>query len=207
MKIQSIRISGLKEPILLLLLCSYSYMLRAQELTDNLFLRDRLQPVEEHNIFKTDGYFNWGASIIKGNDGKYHMFYSRWKKEYGFLGWLIYSEIAHAVAKDPAGPWKYKETVLTGRGKGHWDAITAHNPKIKFFDGKYYLYYISTNMGEIDHSDADLLETAQVGYDHKYWKVLRPNQRTGVAVLRTRSTDHGYGGINHLLNHLSQSPP
>lgn len=153
-----------------------------QDNPDNLFLRDRLQPVAESNIFKTEGYFNWGASIIKGKDGKYHMFYSRWKKEYSFLGWLIYSEIAHATAKDPTGPWKYKETVLTGRGKGHWDAITAHNPKIKFFKGKYYLYYCSTNMGEVDYSDADMLETAQVGYDHKYWKILRPNQRTGVAI-------------------------
>ena len=126
--------------LFVLLLCCTSY-LRAQEGTDNLFLRDRLEPVKEENIFKTEGYFNWGASIIKGDDGKYHMFYSRWKKEYTFLGWLTFSEVAHASAKDPAGPWKYRETVLTGRGKGHWDAITAHNPKIKFFDGKYYLYY------------------------------------------------------------------
>ena len=156
--------------------------LKAQENADNLFLRDRFELVDEHNKFKTEGYFNWGASIIKGNDNKYHMFYSRWKKEYTFLGWLIYSEIAHATSKDPAGPWKYKETVLTGRGQGHWDAITAHNPKIKYFDGKYYLYYISTNMGDIEYTEADLLETASVGYNHRYWKVLRPNQRTGVAV-------------------------
>jgi len=153
-----------------------------QQVADNLFLKDRLEPVGAHNIFKTAGYFNWGASIIKGEDGTYHMFYSRWKKEYSFLGWLIYSEIAHATSKDPAGPWKYKETVLKGRGRGHWDAITAHNPKIKYFDGQYYLYYISTNMGDVEYSDADLLETAHVGYSHKFWKILRPNQRTGVAV-------------------------
>ncbi len=67
------------------------------------------------------------------------MFYSRWKKEYGFLGWLTHSEVAHAVPKNPAGPWEYKETVLKGRGKGYRDAITAHNPKIKYFEGKYYL--------------------------------------------------------------------
>jgi len=156
--------------------------IHAQENADNLFLRDRLEPVDEHNIFKSEGYFNWGASIIKGQDGTYHMFYSRWKKDYTFLGWLIYSEIAHATSKDPAGPWTYRETVLEGRGTGYWDAITAHNPKIKYFDGKYYLYYCSTNMGEVDYSEADLLETARVGYNHKYWKILRPNQRTGVAV-------------------------
>lgn len=170
-------------PVVLLLM--FSLCVFAQENLDNLFLRDRLEPVSPSNIFKTDGYFNWGASIIKGNDGKYHMFYSRWKKEYSFLGWLIYSEVAHASAKDPTGPWKYQETVLEGRGRGYWDAITAHNPKIKFFDGKYYLYYCSTNMGEVDYSDADLHETAQTGYNHKYWKILRPNQRTGVAVSKS----------------------
>ncbi|MCG8308351.1 MAG: alpha-L-fucosidase [Cytophagales bacterium] len=168
-----------KLPFIILLTLNMSAF--AQHDPDNLFLRDRLEPVDEKNIFKTDGYYNWGASIIKGGDGKYHMFYSRWKKEYSFLGWLIYSEVAHATSKNPAGPWKYKETVLKGRGKDHWDAITAHNPKIKFFEGKYYLYYISTHLGEIEYTEGDLLETAHVGYNHKYWKILRPNQRTGVA--------------------------
>jgi len=156
--------------------------LHGQEHPDNLFFKDRLQPVSEDNIFKTEGYYNWGASIIKGDDGKYHLFYARWKKEYSFMGWLLYSEIAHAVSKTPAGPWKYKETVLKNRGKGYPDAITAHNPKIKYFDGKYYLYYISTNLGDKEYTEQDLIETAHTGYSHPNWKILRPNQRTFVAV-------------------------
>jgi alpha-L-fucosidase len=149
---------------------------------DDLFIRDRLQPVSVSNIFKSPGYYQWCTSIIRGEDGKYHLFYSRWKKEYSFYGWLTHSEIAHAVSASPSGPWKYKETVLRGRGKGHWDAITAHNPKIKHFDGKYYLYYCSTNLGDADYTEAELVETALTGYDHPNWKILRPNQRTGVAV-------------------------
>jgi len=149
---------------------------------DNLFFRDKLQPISEENIFKTDGYYNWGSSIIKGKDGKYHLFYSRWKKEYKFTGWLTHSEIAHAVSGNPAGSWKYKETVIKGRGKNYWDAVTAHNPKIKFFEGKYYLYYCSTNMGNKKYTENDLIETAQTGYSHSNWKILRPNQRTGTAV-------------------------
>ncbi len=153
----------------------------SQEHPDNLFFKDRLQPISRENIFKTEVYYNWGASIIKGDDGKYHLFYSRWKKEYSFTGWLLFSEVAHAVSKSPAGPWKYKETVLKNRGKGYPDAITAHNPKIKFFNGKYYLYYISTNLGNRDYSEQDLIETAHTGYSHPNWKILRPNQRTFVA--------------------------
>ncbi|MDX1328115.1 MAG: glycoside hydrolase family protein [Arenibacter sp.] len=155
----------------------------AQGQEDNLDLP--LQSISEDNIFKTDGYYNWGSSIIKDGDGNYHLFYSRWKKEYGFTGWLTHSEIAHATSKTPAGPWKYKKTVLSGRGPGHWDGITAHNPKIKYFEGKYYLYYISTNMGAKRYTDAELKATAKIGYSHPNWKVLRPNQRTGVAVSNT----------------------
>lgn len=150
---------------------------------DILFFKDRIQPVAAENIFKTEGYFNWGASIIKDESGMYHLFYSRWATAYSFFGWLTHSEVAHAVSDSPAGPWEYQETALQGRGKGNWDAITAHNPKIKRFEGKYYLYYISTNLGDdVSYSDADLVETAATGYEHPNWKVLRPNQRTGVAV-------------------------
>ena len=169
------------------LLCVLCIQIYAQESEDNLYLYDNFMPLETENVFKTEGYYNWGTSIIKGKDGKYHLFYSRWKKEYKFTGWLTHSEIAHAVSKSPSGPWKYKETVLQGKGKGHWDAITAHNPKIKYFEGKYYLYYISTNLGEREYNDADLINIAQTGYQHPDWKVLRPNQRTGVAVANSLS--------------------
>jgi alpha-L-fucosidase len=158
-----------------------------QEQGQDLDLAGRLLPVTENNILRTEGYFNWGASIVKGPDGSYHLFYSRWKKEYRFTGWLTHSEIAHAVSDNPAGPWEYVETVLRGRGKGHWDAITAHNPKIKYFEGKYYLYYCATNMGSAPYTEADLVETAQTGYSHPNWKILRPNQRTGVAVAQSLS--------------------
>ncbi len=166
--------------VLLLLLAGVAF---SQNQSDQLFFKDRLQPVSEENIFKTDGYYNWCSSMVKGDDGKYHLFYSRWPKKYTFLSWLTHSEVAHAVSDSPTGPWKYKETVLQSRGKGHWDAITVHNPKIKKFGDKYYLYYVSTNMGDHDYSEEELIETARTGYSHPNWKnYLRPNQRTGVAV-------------------------
>ncbi len=149
---------------------------------DTLFFKDRIQPLDSHNVFKTLGYYNWGASIIKGDDGLYHLFYSRWEKKYKFTGWLTHSEIAHATAPSPSGPWTYQQTAMTGRRGKNWDAITAHNPKIKYFDGKYYLYYVSTNLGSKSYTETELIETAHTGYSHANWKILRPNQRTGVAV-------------------------
>lgn len=167
----------------LFLLCCFCFVSAfSQNGEDDLYLFDNFGRVSGDNIFKTDGYFNWGSSIIKEREGKYHLFYSRWKKQYGFHGWLTHSEIAHATSRSPSGPWKYKETVLRGSGQGNWDAITAHNPKIKYFEGKYYLYYIGTNMGGKDYTDGELVETAKTGYAHPNWKILRPNQRTGVAV-------------------------
>lgn len=149
---------------------------------DVLAISNNLQPIAEDNIFKSEGYYNWCSSIIKGDDGQYHLFYSRWKKDYTFTGWLTHSEAAHAVSDSPAGPWEYKETVLRSGGKDQWDAITVHNPKIKRFNGKYYLYYITTNLGNMDYTEEDLVEIAQMGYSHPFWSVLRPNQRVGVAV-------------------------
>ncbi|WP_242084646.1 alpha-L-fucosidase [Aestuariivivens sediminis] len=154
----------------------------AQNKTDDLRLYDSFKPITSENVFKTEGYYNWGTSILKGENGKYHLFYSRWKKEYGFFGWLTHSEIAHATSKSPAGPWTFKEVVLEGTRKHRWDAITAHNPKIKYFEGTYYLYYVATNLGDKAFTEEDLIETAHTGYSHPNWKILRPNQRTGVAV-------------------------
>lgn len=148
-------------------------------------ISSRISEINNVNIFKTEGYFNWGSSILKDKNGKYHLFYARWEKKYSFYGWLTHSEVAHAVSDNPAGPWKYVGTALKGRGEGNWDAITAHNPKIKFFNGKYYLYYISTNLGDKKYTEENLIETSKVGYSHPNWKILRPNQRTGVAVSKS----------------------
>jgi hypothetical protein len=162
------------------LLCSCSP--HQNQKPDDILLDELINPLSSENIFETEGYYNWGGSIIKGEDGLYHLFYSRWKSEYEFTGWLVYSEVAHATAESPTGPWEYHSTALQGRGKGHWDATTAHNPKIKYFEGRYYLYYISTNMGDHEYTEDEMRETAVVGYSHPNWKILRPNQRTGVAV-------------------------
>ncbi|WP_242118854.1 alpha-L-fucosidase [Aestuariivivens sediminicola] len=169
---------------MMIFLC-FVHISAAQHTTDDLRLYDNFKPITSEHVFKTEGYYNWGASIIKGDHGRYHLFYSRWKKEYGFLGWLTHSEIAHATSKSPSGPWTFREVVLEGARNNRWDAITAHNPKIKYFDGTYYLYYIATNLGDHAFTEDELIETAHTGYSHPNWKILRPNQRTGVAISKS----------------------
>lgn len=171
---------------------SYEFAWKETQLIDWVFSQKKtkteldisqmIRPLKKEGVFRDSLYYNWGGSIIKESPDKYHLFYSRWKREYTFNGWLTFSEIAHAVSNSPSGPWEYKETVLKGREYGEWDEITAHNPKIKYFNGTYYLYYISTNLGGKAHTYQDLLHLSTKSLKDKDRATLRKNQRTGVAV-------------------------
>lgn len=141
--------------------------------------RPKLKPFTPENCFVSEEWYNWGGSVIRGEDGRYRLYYSRFPKSIGFTSWLTHSEIAMAVSDSPTGPWKYEKTVLRGRGGKEWGAITAHNPKIKKFGERYYLYHISTHL---EVTPEKLVEIGKVGYSHPQWMPLRNNQRTGVAV-------------------------
>lgn len=101
-------------------------------------------------LLETDGYYVWGSSPIYDRDGRVHVFYSRWKAEYGMGGWIHKSEIARAVADRPEGPYTFQEVVLFPRGEGHWDGTTCHNPHINEVDGKYYLFYMGNSNRKTD---------------------------------------------------------
>ena len=98
-------------------------------------------------ILETEDYYVWCVAPIYGPDGKVHVFYSRWPAKYGMGGWIHKSEIAHAVADRPEGPYTYVETVLAHR-PGYWDATTCHNPHIEYVDGKYCLFYMGNSNGK-----------------------------------------------------------
>ncbi|QBG47023.1 glycosyl hydrolase family 43 [Verrucomicrobia bacterium S94] len=98
-------------------------------------------------ILDDPDYNVWGCSPIYGPDGKVHVFYSRWKNEAAHQGWISCSEIAHAVADHPAGPYKTVDVAVTGRGGDWWDAMTCHNPTVHEVDGKYVLFYMGNSDG------------------------------------------------------------
>jgi len=154
------------------------------KLTANDTFAPKLKPITKDNHFEDTEWFNWGGSMIKGDDGKFYLFYSRWPRSIGFYAWLTHSEVAVATSDKPSGPWKYQYTALKSRGGKHWDAVTAHNPKIKKFGNYFYLYYISTKG---DFSEKELLKTAKTGYRHKNWPKLRNAQRIGVARAKSLS--------------------
>ncbi|WP_276166133.1 glycoside hydrolase family protein [Zobellia alginiliquefaciens] len=128
--------------------------------------------VSPKSVFRNDSLSIWGGSLVKGEDGLYHMFYSRWLKNIGWE-WVNYSEVAHAVSESPFGPFEHKDVTLPDRGAEFWDGSTTHNPTVHKFNGKYYLYYMG-NTG-----DKKIVSTP--GKPKINW-VHRNNQRIGVAV-------------------------
>lgn len=93
--------------------------------------------------------FVWGGSVIKGDDNKYHMLYATWECGDSIPvfsnSWVLNSKIAYAVSDYPDRDFKFQKIVLRGRAfEGDttaWDAQMVHNPHIKKFNKKYYLYY------------------------------------------------------------------
>lgn len=100
-------------------------------------------------ILEDPDYHVWGCAPIAGPDGNIHVFYSRWKNEAGHQGWINCCEIAHAVAKDPAGPYETVDVAVSGRGGDWWDAMTCHNPTIHKVGEKYVLFYMGTQDGTV----------------------------------------------------------
>jgi len=93
--------------------------------------------------FRLKGYWVWGGCPIKGEDGKFHLFVSRWKKDMPFfIGYVFQSEVVRAVSDTPEGPYKFEEVVLPQRGSEYWDGMMTHNPTIRKLGDQYLLYYI-----------------------------------------------------------------
>ena len=135
-------------------------------------LEIKLGPVRKSSVFKSETWSHWGGSVIQGKDGKYHMLYSRWPKKLGWA-WVTDSEIAHAVAPSPLGPFQHVDTALPRRERKHWDGWCTHNPTVHQFGNRYYLYYMgNTGDGEVVGSPGKRL----LNWQH------RNHQRIGVAV-------------------------
>jgi hypothetical protein len=128
--------------------------------------------VARHSVFASEEMSIWGGSLVRGDDGLYHMLYSRWPKRLGWV-WVTHSEIAHAVSESPFGPFTFRDVALPPRGVAHWDGLCTHNPNVHRFGDRYYLYYMgNTGDGKV---------VGEPGKHGLNW-LHRNNQRIGVAV-------------------------
>jgi hypothetical protein len=120
----------------------------------------RLRPVGR--ILEMEGWYVWCNAPIDGPDGKTHVFFSRWPAAKKMGGWINCSEIAHAVAASPEGPYEFVGTVLAPRGPGFWDATTCHNPHIQKVGDRYALFYMGNSNGKTDTKRIGLATAASL---------------------------------------------
>ncbi|WP_163400051.1 glycoside hydrolase family protein [Flavobacterium fluviatile] len=109
------------------------------------FIFDNLKEAPVNGGLQMKDYWVWGSSVIKGEDGKYHMYASRWPHFLPFHpGWMIASEIVHATSNTPEGPYQFQDVALGARGAQYWDGRSCHNPKIVKYKDTYILYYMGS---------------------------------------------------------------
>lgn len=138
----------------------------------------------------------WDGSIIKGPDGQYHLFGSRWEQSRGHDGWWS-SQAIHAVSDNLFGPYVDKGLCWpeSEAGKGH--NVTA----LQLADGRYAIVISETRPGAVYVSTSlngpwELLGKIAVA-DQPKWRasneiiLLRPDGnyqmfgRAGVVMLST----------------------
>ena len=161
---------------------------RSTTYAQDLNVQSWIQPVPASAKFGLDSFMVWCGSCVKGDDGKYYLFYSRWPRSSKHESWVTKSEVAVAVANDPTGPFKHVKVILPPRDKKYWDADVTHNPTVYKFGKKYYLYYMgnygngewwdhrnhqrigvavaSSPLGPWKRSDKPIIDTSNKSFDH-----------------------------------------
>ncbi len=137
---------------------------------------DRILSAPKNGGYQDSAYWVWGSSVIKGEDGRYHMFASRWPRNVNFGNWVTSSEVVHAVADTPVGPYKTVDVALPARGKEYWDGMCTHNPRIVKYKDQYLLYYFGTTYDFEKPTPKD--PKVSGGNWVKAWR----NKRIGVAI-------------------------
>lgn len=154
----------------------------------DLNLASYISDVSPQSKFRLDSFMVWCGSMVKGDDGRYYLYYSRWPRSKGHMAWVTHSEIAVAVSDHPTGPYAHNSVVLPTRKGKYWDADVTHNPTIHKFGNTYYLYYMGnygngewwdhrnhqrigvaiskSPLGPWKRSDRPLVDTTSDGFDH-----------------------------------------
>ena len=132
-------------------------------------------------ILELDGYHVWCCSPIYDKDNRIHVFYSRWRNEYKFSGWVSACEIAHAIADKPEGPYTDLGVVLKGSGGDTWDSWAVHNPTIHKVGDRYALFYMGADGSDLDINQSDLPHLSEEDYA-RYFTELVYTKRVGLAI-------------------------
>jgi hypothetical protein len=103
--------------------------------------RDPANGLEDRTIQNWD---YWDGQIIKGKDGKYHLFASRWDQSKGHNGWWG-SKAVHAVSDKVTGPYVDKGLCWPDDRGGQGHNVTA----LVLPDGRYAIVVSETRPGDV----------------------------------------------------------
>ena len=87
----------------------------------------------------------WGGNIIKGDDGKYHIYVSGWPESTarGHMAWSSASRVYHVVSDNVWGPYTYVSDI----GAGHNSEIYKTGDTYIIYHIEPLGYYKSTSLG------------------------------------------------------------
>lgn len=142
----------------------------------------RIAPSPVGGGFEMEDYWVWGSSVVKDDtDGRYHMFVSRWPKTLPFHpGWMVASEVVHAVSETPEGPYIFSDVALGARGAQYWDGQSIHNPRVLKHKDTYVMFYMGST-----HPFADITDPKVLTLSSPYAVVGRSNKRIGIATSKS----------------------
>lgn len=114
----------------------------------NVLPRDPLNGLEDSTL-KQGCY--WDGKIVKGDDGRYHMYASRWSQSLPHSqGWKEGSKAVHAVSDNLLGPYKDQ-----GLCWPQWQDGKGHNVVgLRMHDGRYAVVTSEITDGEVFVSDS-----------------------------------------------------
>ena len=144
----------------------------------SISFQDRLLPAPVDGGFRQTGSWVWCGTVVKGDDGNYHHFASRWPHGLPFSPhWLTNSEVVHSVSATPEGPYQFSDVALPPRGPAFWDGQMTHNPVVRKIGGKYVIYYTGTTYaGERPSPGRPVAEDSALKLD------AHDGERIGVAI-------------------------
>lgn len=135
-------------------------------------------PIARSNGLADPDWWYWCPSLVRGDDGRWHLFASRWPRRLPMHpGWLLASEIVRAEADRPEGPFRVAETVFAARGGAWWDGRMAHNPRVLRDGRRWVMFYTGAT-----HPFADPRPGGALAIDDARVVVARSRKRIGLAV-------------------------
>ncbi len=113
----------------------------------NVIPRDTTNGLEDTSLKK---WCYWDGGIVKDDDGKYHMYASRWSQSFHHgYGWNNDSKGIHSVSDNLFGP--YKDLGLTWP---KWNKGSGHNViGLRMHDGRYAIVTSEVVPGQVFVSD------------------------------------------------------